>query len=59
MPRRHAGGVEVQLYSFLTLLLHGGEVSGWNPTPATLLPRKNHGTHYWAAGWDLHPVWTI
>jgi hypothetical protein len=36
-PRRHTGGAEVQLYSFLTSMLHAGER---NITPWPIYPRE-------------------
>jgi hypothetical protein len=44
MSCRHTGGVDVRLYSFLTLALDGG-VGGQCHAPAALPPRKRHGTH--------------
>jgi hypothetical protein len=43
MPRRHARGVEVQLYSFLTLVLEGGELSA--SLPGCFTPLKNPSTY--------------
>jgi len=50
MPCRHTAGVDVRLYSFLTLALDGCVrvcvcVGGQRHAPAALPPRKRHATH--------------
>jgi hypothetical protein len=54
---RPIGGVEVQLYSFMTTALEG--VRGQRHAPAALYPRERPGTHCTEeAGWATGPVWT-
>jgi hypothetical protein len=56
MPRRPKGGVEVQLYSFLTSTIDGGWVVNatfqppypWERDPVAIV---------WEAGWASEPVW--
>jgi hypothetical protein len=43
MPRKHAGGVEVQLYQFLTLVLQGVDLSV--SLPGCFTPLKNPSTY--------------
>jgi hypothetical protein len=53
-PLRHTGGVEIQLQSFLSLALGGGEWSGLalgtSPPMNTTSPQLNRELLEWATG---------
>jgi hypothetical protein len=56
MPRSTKGGVDVQLYSFLTSALKGG---GWSaPRPGRFTPGKDPVPIVHEAAWASGLVWT-
>ena len=58
MQCSHRGGLEIQLYSFLTPVLHGG---GWlTPSRERFIPPRERApvAIVQEAGWVPEPVWT-
>ena len=53
------GGVNVQLLSFITLAMDGGEWSDSCPRYFNVERERNYVSHALKAGWPPQPVWSL